>query len=99
MLAGGCRVWVKGLAGVWVACQWASWWVVTGQKGLPVGGHRAKGPASGSASGWSQGKRASQCVCQWVVTGQKGLLNPRMDQKRCSHGEIGKLKWLAGCLV
>ena len=45
MLAGGCRVWVKGLAGVWVACQW----VVTGQKGLPVGllvgGHRAKGPA------------------------------------------------------
>ena len=49
MLAGGCRVWVKGLAGVWVASQWVCQWVVTGQKGLPVGlpvgGHRAKGPA------------------------------------------------------
>ena len=36
MLAGVCRVWVKVLAGVWVACQWVCQWAVTGQKCLPV---------------------------------------------------------------
>jgi len=49
----GCGWPASGSASGWSqgkrACQWASWWVVTGQKGLPVGlpvgGHRAKGPA------------------------------------------------------
>jgi hypothetical protein len=56
MLAGWCRVWVKGLAGVWVACQWVCrWvcrWVVTGHKGPAnrlVTGH--KGPASDASGG------------------------------------------------